>query len=244
MALQGKKFAGDLLVRAFGSQDAFQKIGNVTELTTKRDVETDELVSTGRADYGEAISVQVKAKPTEINIKFNSFDKAALARALMGSATELATGKQTIAETTVKASLGGWIKLSHMDIDPDNFTLKNKSDVPIDKDKYELRATVGMIRLLETSGVNEGDNIKYSGKTKGSAGYQIEANTLQSLPLEMVLDGYDLISDRAGVLEIAHAVLSSDSDINWFSDDWWEAGLSGKIVKDEGKPAMRFVEYH
>lgn len=98
--------------------------------------------------------------------------------------------------------------------------------------------------MLDSAGINEGDNLSYSGKTKGTAGYQVEANTLQSLPLELYLDGKDRITGKSGTLTIPHAVLASDGDINWLSDDWWENGLSGKIVKDEGKPTMLFKEFN
>lgn len=71
----------------------------------------------------------------------------------------------------------------------------------------------------------------------------IDANTLQSLDLEIFLDGKDRISGKNGSLTIPHAKLSADGEINWFSDDWWESGLTGTVVKEEGKSAMTFKEF-
>lgn len=241
--LRGRKYSGDLYARKYGSSDGFFKMGNVTEFSTKTDTDSDELKSTGRADYGQAIEVETTPKPTELELKFNTFDKYALARMLMGEAVDFGGSPQTIAETQVKASKTGWIKLSHSDIDPANFTLKNKSKTEIEKSKYELNPRLGMVRLLDSTGINNGDTLHYEGKTLGRAGFSIDANTLQSMPLELYLDGKDRISGADGVLEIAHAVLSAKGDINWFDDKWWEAGLSGTLVKDEGKPAMRFTEF-
>lgn len=242
--LRGKKYSGDVYARKYNSDEPFFKMGNVSELSTKSEVETDELTSTGRDDYGQAIEVEVKPKPTEMTLKFNTFDKYALARALMGEAVDLSTSPVVIEETTVKASKMGWIKLAYKDIDPSNFELKNKTKQTIDANKYELNPRLGMVRFIDSTGITDGDNLFYTGKTKGSAGYQIEANTLQSLPLEIYLDGKDRITGKDGVLEIAHAVLSSDGDINWLSDDWWANGLGGQIVKDNGKPLMLFTEYN
>lgn len=242
-SLRGRKYSGDLYARKYGSTDAFEKMGNVTELTTSQETETDELKSTGREDYGQAIEVETVPQPIQISLKFNTFDKHALARMLMGEAVDIGGAPQTIEETAVKASKTGWIKLAHNDIDPENFTLKNKTKQEIEKAKYQLNPRLGMVRLLDATGINDGDNLHYEGKTKGRKGFSIDANTLQSIPLELYLDGKDRISGNDGVLEVAHVVLSADGDINWFEDGWWEPGLTGTVVKDEGKPSMRFTEF-
>ena len=44
MALHGKKYSGDLLGRKYGSNDAFQPLGNVTELKTDAKVKEDTLL--------------------------------------------------------------------------------------------------------------------------------------------------------------------------------------------------------
>lgn len=240
---RGRKYSGTLYARKYGSSDGFEKMGNVTEFSTKTDTDKEELKSTGRDDYGQAIEVEVISKPTEISIKFNTFDKYALARMLMGEVQDLVGTPKTIDETVVKANKTGWMKLADTDIDPANFTIKNKSKVNIDKSKYELNPRLGMVRLLDSTGINEGDNLYYNGKTKGRMGFVIDANTLQSMPLELYLDGKDRVSGADGVLEIAHAVLSADSNVDWFDDKWWESGLTGTLVKDEGKPSMRFTEF-
>lgn len=241
--LQGRKYAGDLYARKYGSSDTFEKMGNVTEFSTKSETEKNELKSTGRDDFGQAIEVETVPQPIEISLKFNTFDKHALARMLMGEAVDIGGVSAVINETTIKASKTGWIKLNHNDIDPENFTLKNKSKQEIEKAKYELNPRLGMVRLLDATGINDGDSLHYEGKTKGRKGFSIDANTLQSLPLELYLDGKDRISGNDGVLEVAHVVLSANGDTNWFEDGWWESGLTGTVVKDEGKPSMKFTEF-
>ncbi len=241
--LRGKKYSGILYARPWNTDKPFEQLGNVTEFNSSQEVEKDELKSTGREDYGQAVEVETRPQPTEVTLKFNTFDKYALARALMGVAVDVVGQVEVIAETTVKASKTGWIKLEHKDIDPANFTLKNKSKQEIDKTKYELNPRLGMVRLIDSTGINDGDNLHYEGKTLGRSGFVIDAGTLQNLPLELWLDGKDRITNKDGTLEIPHVVLASDGDINWFSDDWWESGLSGKVVKDTGKPAMTFTEY-
>lgn len=239
---RGKKYSGDLYARKHGTTDGFFQIGNVTELTTTKESDTDELNSTGRDDYGEAIEVESIPGATEMAIKFNTFDKTALARVLMGEAIDLSTTPVTFTDQPLIVGMGH-LKLAYADIDVSTLVLTDSTDVVINASTYTVNPRLGMVIFNDTSTLLPGAAITYSGSTKGSAGYQIDANTLTSLPLELYLDGKDRISGKDGTLTVPHAVLASDGDINWFSDDWWEGGLSGKLVKDEGKPTMRFVEF-
>lgn len=240
--LRGKKYSGTLYGRKYGTEDVFVKLTNATEITTSVDIETDVLPSTGREDYGQAIEAETTPGATQIKISGNTFDKHALARALMGEAIDLEGTAKTLSETAFGAAYGGWIDLGVQDIDPANFNVKNGTDT-VEPAKYELNPRLGMIRLKDDAGIAAGAELKYSGKTKGTAGFAIDANTMLSLPLELKLDGKDRISGKDGILYMPHAKLTSDGDINWMSDDWMQNGLSGTLVKDEVKPTMRFTEF-
>lgn len=239
---QGKKYSGDLYGRPYGSTMGFSNMGNVSELTSSKEIESDELTSTGREDYGEAISIDSTPGATEMSIKFNTFDKQGMARALMGEAVDLDTAAVTITDETLTVTTG-WIKLSHKDIDPETFVLSDGTPTVVAATTYELNPRLGMLRFNETSTLLADSTATYSGATRGTGGYQIDANTLSALPLEMYLDGKDRVTGQNGILEIPHAVMTSDGEMNWMSDDWWESGLSGKLVKDPAKPTMRFTEY-
>ncbi|MDO4434866.1 MAG: hypothetical protein Q4B71_00425 [Cardiobacteriaceae bacterium] len=241
--LQGRKYSGDLYGRKFGSQDGFEKLGNVSGLKTSTEIEQDVLKSTGADDYGQAISVEIKPSETKINLSFNSFNKDGLARALMGEAVDKAKSKQTVDKQSFTLPKAGFLKLEHQDIDPTTFELFDESDQKQDPDTYKLRAVLGMVELTEQSALTAGDAVKISYQTKERAGFSIDSNTLPKIELELLLEGKDRISGREGSLWIPHAVLSSAGDLDWFSDDWWENGMEGTLIKEDSKPTMRFTEY-
>ncbi len=241
-ALHGKKYSGDLWGRLYGSNEPFQKLGNVTELKASSKSKTDTLPSTGKEDYGQAIESETTQEPTEISYKFNTFGKEGMGRMLMGKAYDLAKMAITFTDEVHIAGVGG-IKLANKDIDPVGLVLTTETGETIDPTTYKLNARLGMVEFNDTSLLLTGEKLKVSGKTKGSAGYQINANTLQSLALEMYLDGKDRITGKEGILDIPHAVMASDGDIDFMSDKWWEAGMKGTLVKDEGKESMTFTEY-
>ncbi len=240
--LRGKKYKGTLYGRKYGTDDPFYKLSNMTEITTSKEGDSNELPSTAKEDYGESIEVEAVPKGTKINLKSNTYNKYAMARALMGEAVDLQATPETF-NGSLQLSVDGWLKLANKDIDAEQLALTDDSGTEIDKATYEINSTIGMIRFKELGAMVEGDTINYTGKTKGRAGYQIEANTLQSITMELYLDGADRITGKDGILEIPHAVFASDGDLNWFSDDWWETGFTGSLVKDEGKATMTFTEY-
>lgn len=243
---QGKIFSGDLLCRKAGSNDGYLLLGNVTELKTKTDIETKELIGRGKKNYGKAISSITIPKPTTIDIKFDSFDKYALARALMGElAIKERTAEQINKEITGKK--GVWLDLGVEDIDPTGFAVKIKEGnkpLTVDVD-FELNTNLGMVMILEseaTKTITDQTVFVITGKTKALKYIEIEAGTLPKLDLEFKLCGFDIVSGKEGVLHIPHAVLSSDGELNWLSDDWWTAGLTGTLIKEHGKPEFVFRE--
>lgn len=243
---QGKIFSGDLLCRKAGSNDGYLLLGNVTELKTKTDIEKKELIGRGKKNYGKAISSITIPKPTTIDIKFDSFDKYALARALMGELViKERTAEQINKEITGKK--GVWLDLGVEDIDPTGFAVKIKEGnkpLTLDAD-YELNTNLGIVMILEseaTKTITDQTVFVITGKTKALKYIEIEAGTLPSLDLEFKLDGYDIVSQKDGTLHIPHAVLSSDGELNWLSDEWWSAGLTGTLIKKHGKPEFVFRE--
>ena len=78
---------------------------------------------------------------------------------------------------------------------------------------------MGVFRFTSKATINKGDELKVSYKTKGSKGYQIDADTLQRLDLELRLDGRDRITGKDGELNIYHGVLQSDFSAAWVMID-------------------------
>lgn len=239
----GRRYQGDIYCRKFGTTDGFIKMGNVADFATSQKVKVDTLTSTGKDDYGQAISVLTTPEPIEVKLKFNSFDKYALARALMGEAVDMSKEATTLTAVEFTAS-DGFIKLPHDNIDPIGFSVNKKSgNAVIDPEHYVLKANVGLIAFKPEAKVNVGDKLTYTGKTRAGGGYVINSNTLQNLDLELYLDGIERMTSKEGILTIPHVKLAADGSVDWFSDKWWEAGLSGTIVKEPNVPAMTFKEF-
>lgn len=243
---RGRKFSGDLYGRKFGSTDPMVKLGNLTALSFEKDSDTEELQSTGKYDYGQAIESVTKPGPTKIKMEFNTFDKLALARTLMGEAVDLSTSPESVSDEAHVLTIGEWIKLAHKDIDSTGFSVKGGSgNAVVPAEHYEVNHRLGMIRLIKgKTTLSDKDPLKITYKTKGSKGFTIAADTIQRFDLELYLDGRDRITGEDGILEIWHAALQSDGNLDFMGDNWWANGVSGTALKPEGKPsAYQFTQY-
>lgn len=241
--LRGKKFGGDITARRFGTNDPVQPLGNVTVFKTDRKSKTDTLKSTGRDNYGDALESDTTYDPAEVKFEFDTFDKMGMARMLMGDAVDLSNEPVQFTDEVHKVALGK-IKLANFDIDPANLTVTDAQGQTVDPSTYALNPRVGTIEFNATSQLPVGSEIKVSGKTKGSAGYQIDAGTLENVELEIFVDGKDRVTGKSNILWMPKVKLTSDGGVDWFKDDWWKNGMTGTLISVDGKPTQRFIEFN
>ena len=242
----GLIFEGDVKMRNRKiSKSGFVDVGNTTSLTTAAATDTQDRVSKRKGSYGQALDSLKTTKPTEIGLKMDTFDKTNLAMALMGEAAIIAAGAQTVTdEKVVIGKRGQLYKLKHGNIDPASIKVKDGSDQAIDADKVIYNDNAGLIGVAADSTVQNGASIKVSYKTRTGGGFKIDAATLSSLDLEIIVDGRNRVTGEAGVLHIPHAVLAADGDIDWFGDDFAEAAFKGTAVLADGQTSSySFTSY-
>lgn len=235
----GYRFAGALYGRAFGSDDGWQRLGNVSELSTSTEVDKEELLSTAPADYGSAISVYTKKSATNITIVFNSFDRAAFARSLMGQDSDIATTAASF-NKTVPAAVGV-VELGVENIDAESLTIQADGAALGENDiAYTLSAASGFLEI--TSLNTTATELEISG-TNLAGGWTVAANSITSFDFEFKMETENLVSGKRGVLKIPHAVIAAEGGSNWIADDWVEKSFTGSIVKVEGLPEFSYTEF-
>ena len=230
---EGRKYSGDLFGRRYGTNDAWEKLGNCSSMTITSETEKDELTSTGKCDYGQVLSSVITQKSVQLAAEFNTFDLNALSRALMGEPIQTTKSAEAFSVSLTVAE--GYLDLGKTDIDKATVQVNGESE------GFELVEFSGLIKFDLTK-FNEGDVVSVSGSTKAGTSYTIAGYSMRDIVLELKLDGRDRISGRNGSLHIPHAVLASNSAIDWFSEDWWKNGLEGSLVKDSGKETFTFTE--
>lgn len=239
----GLLFAGTPMIRNRRIPGAgFVDMGNTIELKIKTETETKERVSKRKDSYGKPLDSVVIPKPTSISYASDTFDRANLALALMGTDSTLTQSEEQVSDEPVAiGKKGQWYPLKNRNIK--EVSVKNKSNAPVDATAYEVNADLGMILIKEgASTVNDDEQIKVTYTKVESKGFAIAAGTVSDYDLEIIIDGVNRVTGKKGSLHIPSAVVASDGEIDWFADDFAKAAFSGKLVKLEGQAEYTFTE--
>ena len=236
----GKTYIRNLMIPGAG----FVDVGNVTSLALKSESESKERISKQKGTYGVALDSINTPKPTTFSMKCDTFDRHNLAMALMGQDVDFNQTEETVTDAIIEiGQQGQWYSLGKTNIDPDTVALKTSPDTVVDKTAYQVHAGLGMIQINEGSNtVLAGDSIKASFKTKAVKGFQIQAGVLDNLKLEIMVEGENRTTGKAGTLHIPSVSVGADSEIDWFGDDFAESSLAGTVVKAGDKAPYTFTE--
>ncbi|MFC5920850.1 hypothetical protein ACFPVS_08980 [Neisseria weixii] len=232
----GLLFAGTVYARNRRIEGSgFYDIGNTTGLSIKSDAEKIQRTSKRKDSYGQPLDSLANKKPSELSYTLDTFDRTNLAMALMGEAAVIeAKAVKVTDEAVTVGNKGQWYKISIDNIDG-KVTVKNAADQAVKPEYIEVNATLGMILIKEEcDNVNNGETVKVTASTGAKGGFMIEADTVGDYDLEIMLDGVNRVSGENVKLHIPSAVVSSDSELDWFADDFNEASFTGNPVLVDG----------
>ena len=231
---------GTVMTRNRRLPDAgFLPIGNVTALKLKTESEKKTRSSKQKGSYGQALDTITIKKPTTISFTLDTFDKANLAMVLMGADSVVpASAVKTTDQVVAAVKKGIWFDLGHANLDAEKFSIKNASSAKVEPTDYELNANLGLLLIKEScANVNDGEEIKVTHTTKADGGFRIDADLASDWDLEIMVDTTNRVSGKEGKLHIPSAVVASDSELDWFADDFNSASFSGNTVLVVGFPS-------
>ena len=198
----------------------FLPIGNVTALKLKTESEKKTRTSKQKGSYGQALDTITIKKPTTVSFTLDTFDKTNLAMVLMGADSVVdASAVKTTDQPVTVAKKGIWISLGHANLDPTKFIVKNAAGTKVDETDYEVNANIGLVLIKEScTTVQDGEEVS-------------------DWDLEILVDTTNRVNGKEGKLHIPSAVIASDSELDWFADDFNSASFSGNTVLVAGYPS-------
>lgn len=242
----GLVFAGTVFARNRRIPNStFYDIGNTTAFQLKSSSEKKERISKRKDSYGQPLDSLASKKPTEISFKLDTFDRKNLAMVLMGEASDLATEAKSVTDETITVKKGDWHKLANDNIDPKSVKVKNAANAAVKAEYIAVNETLGLFMVqAEVDNVQDDEVVKITYSTKGGGGFRIDADAVGDYDLEIMIDTVNRVTGKNGKLHVPSAVISSESDLDFFKDDFNEASFGGTAVLVEGyKTSYNFTEY-
>jgi hypothetical protein len=213
MSKQMQAFRGslDLYYQVEQSDGSFGPVypaGNVTNFELVPDAEEVEVISTGNADFGQALDSMIEAKPTKGNFTVNRFNIDSWALAFMGEVAARTGTEAEITDEVVAAVPGEIFKLANLDISELALT-NTEGTVTYDvDDDYEIvDAALGLVKVktaAEGGAIVEGD-IHADYTAAAPTGWLLNAGTKSSKFIKLWGRGINRFNNKRSIVQVPRA---------------------------------------
>lgn len=199
-------------------------------------VETKELISKGRDDYGQTIESVTIQQPADFNMSLTEVNTESLTLALLGTSASATQASGTMTDQAVVAKLGAWVDLGHAALD-ELITVENSGGTVtyIEGTDYKLNRPMGWLMALDGGAIADAATVNVSGAYDGYTGTQIRGATNADIRAEIIFDGKNAADGLPVIVTIHEAIIAADSAFDFLADDFNEVGLTGKMKTPTGK---------
>ncbi len=238
---QGMILGGDLyfdFLTAAGASTGFDLAGNAKKLVPKVVTETMENKLNGRDTLGQTGDAYTRITSSTIAFSMNRYDPKIVAAFFMGSAVDItaASGAYT---ATVTAIHDKWVPIGEINLttcvvkdDTDTTTYVGAEEDP----DYEVNLRLGMLKVLSTGTISDGDELNISGNKEAATGSKITGATSPSINVGLYLDGKNYIDGGDIKLRVWQAQIRAEGDFDLLAEGGFpELSFTGTMITPTGK---------
>lgn len=241
MSARGFLGAGDLYARVYNpvtaAYDQWAGPFEASKFEIKPNSDLKEMVSRGRATYGQVIESVPLPKPADLSVTFAEVNKESIAMALFGTKSALNQGSGSVTDEVITASLGKWVQLSKQNIATAGFVVTNSgATVTYVKDTdYEVNYRLGLIRAITGGAIADAASLKVDFTYNAISGTNIAGGTQTQVRAQFRLDGINFADQLPVIVDAWEAVLTPDSAFDFLQNDFAEIALKGRLKTPAGK---------
>ncbi len=183
-ANEGILLAGDVLFNRFvgGAYQGFVDL-NAGALSMKLNSKQIDVISKGRANYGQPRATAIIPQPADLSLEFNKCSPKALAMALQGAVSAFSQAAGSATDEVVTATKGGWVALAFRNQTATGFAVKNSasSTTYVKDTDYSIDYAAGQIFILQTGAITDGQSLKVSYTYAAVTADKIKGGMLSSI---------------------------------------------------------------
>lgn len=219
-----------------GVSQGLVRFGNATKLEIKENSETKQRISKQCNSYGSALNSVSIAQPPQISLMVDDIDTDNLALLFRGTTETMSQSGATItAEAKTVTKLGTMVRTDNANISSVAVKSVGGATTYVDGTDYEvINASVGLIEIKSTGSITVGDiEIDYTAAAVTSD--LVKGGTDQDVKVALLMVGTNLADQTSVQVEIHESVLSSESGLDFLSDEFASAEFSGTANVDSVK---------
>jgi hypothetical protein len=240
-AARGFLGAGDLYIARYNPTTALfdDFVGPIetTKFEIKPKVDLKEMVSKGRATYGQVIESVPVPKPFEFTVQFAEVSGETLVAAFLGTKTALSTAGGTMTAVSITIKKGAWVDLGNKNIAVAGFVVKDVTAVTtyVLGTDYLINYRLGMLQVLPGSVIVDAAVLKVTATFGAITGTQIAGGTNAQIRAKFRFDGKNFADGLPCIVDVWEAVIAADSAFDFLANDFASVSLPGRLKTPVGK---------
>lgn len=213
------------------------KFPGVAKLEIKANSELKEAITKDKGQYGQVVASVAINKPSDLTVGINQITGKALAAALQGSVATFSQGSGTVTAMDLTAKLGTIGDLGQRNITAASVVITNAGATVtyIEGTDYTVNYAMGFIEFLTTGAITEAQPLKATFDHNAVSGQKVMGATVPQIKGKLELDGNNLMDGKPIMVTIWEATLTSDSPVDFMSDDPIELSMKGRMATPVGK---------
>ena len=206
--------------------------GEANKFELKENTTDKDRISKKCATYGAlASSIPIK-QPSELNIEVSSLNTDNFAQLFLGESVTETTVTGTFDELHV-VKLGRFTRLSVPNVLTLIVTDSGAVTTYTEGTDYKiLNAKIGMIEILPTGAITDGESVKFVGTMGTTVASRIDAGTKVGRRVRILFVGTNLDNNANVTVEVYDVVLTPQSGVDFLADDFVSGEMSGRPVID------------
>jgi hypothetical protein len=225
----------------------WKKIPGLAEFTITNKSDIKEQISKDKGTYGQITASVAIPKPAELKVRISNFDRVSLAMALMGDDADLTEGAGTVTAEDVVAKLDIYVPLAKRYLTAATVVVTEAvASIPAlsfaENVDYRINYTLGMLEAVAGGKIVADKALHVAYSHKAIAGFTVSGATRPQIQGALKLDGTNLSDGTQLIINIDHALLVSDGDVNFMDDKFVEIGFAGRMETLANKTTPYTVE--
>ncbi len=228
-----------------GVKQGWELVPGLAKCEIAPESEVIELLSKDKGKYGQVIASVGLPSKTNLKISLSEITGKALGFALMGTVSDLNVGGGSVTDEDITSKLGRFVELANKNITASSVVVTSNpaGTTYVEGTDYNVNYALGMIEFLSSGNIPDATSVLVDYSHGAITGDKIEGSTSYEVRGAMKLDGRNMASGKALQIEIDEALMVTDGEVDFMSDDFVTLDMTGRMITQTGKTSPYTVKY-
>lgn len=209
---------------------------NVTKLGLKASADEKIRTSRKKANYGQALSAVMIAKPCEVEVSFDDQPAELIAMALLGDAEVINSGSGNLTDEAITLPANQkWVQLPKSNFAEAGFDVKKDAASLVLHTDYEVNYALGLVRSVKGGAMEAGGAVTVTGQYNAISGTLVKGGINSQTRTRIFGEGTNLETGLPIKLDVFDANLAPTAAIDFAASEYVSSTLAGKAQLVAGK---------